>query len=179
MPTKEKHNQTWLNIAKEVSKLSKDPSTKVGAVIVSKDNRNFSIGYNGFAKGYPEPKEVWNNKEEKHLRVIHAEENAIINCPFDTVGCKIYITISPCHRCIPRLINAGIEAVYFGEWYGSEKHKNLVREYINHFREFKKISMESESPKGGKFTPSVKLPRERKAIGRTNRSNNAVKKKDK
>lgn len=154
MPTKDQYNLTWLNIAKEVSKLSKDPSTKVGAVIVSKDNRKFSIGYNGFAKGYPDSKEVWNAKEQKHLRVIHAEENAIINCPFDTVGCKIYITISPCHRCIPRLINAGMESVYFGEWYSSEKHKNLVKEYLNHFREFKKITKEV-SQLGGKFTSRV------------------------
>jgi dCMP deaminase len=46
-----KWDKNFLQLAKTVSTFSKDPSTKVGAVIVDDDNRVISIGYNGFPKG--------------------------------------------------------------------------------------------------------------------------------
>jgi dCMP deaminase len=36
----------FINIAEEVSTRSKDPSTQVGAVIVDKNHRPISFGYN-------------------------------------------------------------------------------------------------------------------------------------
>ena len=41
----------FLELAQLVSKWSKDPSTKVGAVIVDKNRRILSVGYNGLPKG--------------------------------------------------------------------------------------------------------------------------------
>jgi dCMP deaminase len=38
----------FINIADEVATRSKDPSTQVGAVIVDKNHRPVSFGYNGF-----------------------------------------------------------------------------------------------------------------------------------
>jgi len=101
-----------LNMALEWSTHSKDPKTQVGAVIFSDDFRKFSIGYNGFARGVPDSFENWSN-DKKHEFVIHAEENAILNCPFDTLGMNIAITHKPCHKCLSRLINAGITKVYY------------------------------------------------------------------
>jgi dCMP deaminase len=115
MPIVERWNQHWMKIAQETSKLSKDPSTKVGAVIVTADNRQCSIGYNGFASGVPETEEMWENREIKYrYEPIHAEENALLNCPFDTKGCKLYVTHRPCHKCMPRIINSGITHVIYG-----------------------------------------------------------------
>ena len=76
--------------------LSKDPRTKVGAVIVTEDTRQVSIGYNGFPKKLAEHPERW-EKPLKYEYVIHAELNAIMNCPFDTKGCTLYCTHQPCH----------------------------------------------------------------------------------
>jgi dCMP deaminase len=47
---KKKHiwDLRFLTLAKTVSTWSKDPSTKVGAVIVDKNRRVVSLGYNGF-----------------------------------------------------------------------------------------------------------------------------------
>ena len=39
------------NLAKHIGSWSKDPSTKVGAVIVDDKNRIVSVGYNGFPRG--------------------------------------------------------------------------------------------------------------------------------
>jgi dCMP deaminase len=92
--------------------LSKDPRTKVGAVIVTPDGRQLSTGYNGFPAGAEELPQHWET-EEKYERVIHAEENAIINAPFDTKGCTLYCTLQPCYKCLGRIINAGIKRVVY------------------------------------------------------------------
>lgn len=55
---------------------SKDPSTKVGAIIVAPDGKKMSGGYNGFVSGAPEHPENWNDRPKKYPRVIHAELNA-------------------------------------------------------------------------------------------------------
>ena len=107
----------FFEIADIVSRRSKDPHTKVGAVLV-KDNHIIGIGYNG------EPKEFryefdWNT-EEKYDFVIHAEMNAISNANYIGVNCSgadIYITHSPCNHCILLLIQHGIKNIYFKKRY--------------------------------------------------------------
>ena len=74
----EKWDRRYLDIAKSVSQWSKDPSTKVGAVLV-RDNRIVSVGYNGFPEGVDDSEERYNNRELKYDLVVHAEVNAIIS----------------------------------------------------------------------------------------------------
>ena len=124
MPTENKWDKHWLEVAAVVSKLSKDPTTQVGAVIVTPDNRQCSIGYNGFSAGIDETPEKW-ERPLKYEYVIHAEKNALMNCPFDTQGCSIYTTITPCHRCLVHLVNAGIKKVVYGEEYANLCHKDI------------------------------------------------------
>ena len=40
-------DDTFMGIAKLIAQRSKDPNTQVGAVIVGKDKRILSLGYNG------------------------------------------------------------------------------------------------------------------------------------
>lgn len=115
------HRLTWdemyLEIAKIVAKRSKDPHTKVGAVLV-KDNHILSIGYNAEPKNC-KYKFNWHSTE-KYDYVIHAELNAIANATYygnsiqDSV---IYLTLSPCHDCMKLLIQYGIKKVYFLDVY--------------------------------------------------------------
>ena len=55
MSDKRKDYITWdeyfMGVAELSAKRSKDPSTQVGACIVSEDNKILSMGYNGFPKG--------------------------------------------------------------------------------------------------------------------------------
>jgi dCMP deaminase len=44
----------FIELAKHVSTWSKDPSTKVGAIIATEDRRVLSMGYNGFPRGCPD-----------------------------------------------------------------------------------------------------------------------------
>ena len=50
-----KWDNRFLVLAKLIGSWSKDPSTKVGAVIVDQDNKIVSVGYNGFPKNISDP----------------------------------------------------------------------------------------------------------------------------
>lgn len=102
-----------LEIAKQVSTYSKDPSTKVGAVIVDSLNRIVSTGYNGFPRGIADTPERLNNREEKLRLIIHAEHNAILHSPLrDLTGCTLYTyPFLPCAKCALIIIQSGIKQV--------------------------------------------------------------------
>jgi len=68
----------FLDLAKHISNWSKDPSTKVGAVIFDSDKRIISVGYNGFPKNISDDPEKYLNREIKYQMVVHAEINAIL-----------------------------------------------------------------------------------------------------
>lgn len=117
----ELHRPTWqetyIEIAKIVAKRSKDPHTKVGAVLV-KDGRVIGIGYNGEPRQF-KYKFNWHSAE-KYLYVVHAEMNAIANACAIGVSCQnadIYVTLSPCSTCMKLLIQHGIRNVYYIDQY--------------------------------------------------------------
>lgn len=104
---------------------SKDPSTQVGACIVSPSNRILSVGYNGFPYGCSDDVFPWEKSSEplknKHLYVCHAELNAILNNPgVQLKGSRIYVTLFPCNECCKAIIQSGISEVI----YLSDKYKN-------------------------------------------------------
>jgi len=102
-----------LGLAMAVSLRSRDPSTKVGAVIIRQDKTIASMGYNGFPRNMEDKPEWWETKEEKYARVIHAEMNALLNCKESVKGMTLYITHPPCENCAKHVAAAGIERVVF------------------------------------------------------------------
>jgi len=115
MPSRSGLDHLWMDFARRVAQMSHDPSTKVGAVVV-RDDRQVSVGYNGMPAGIPEPDWLW-ERPTKYRVVVHAEVNAVINAPFDTRGCTVYVTHQPCPACLAKLINAGISRVVYAEPY--------------------------------------------------------------
>tara|TARA_R100000808_G_C2115575_1_gene128322 strand:- start:568 stop:996 length:429 start_codon:yes stop_codon:yes gene_type:complete len=108
-------NHIWdsrfLKIAQEVSTWSKDPSTKVGAVIVDNKNRVISMGYNGFPQGVADDKRL-ENRESKYKRIVHAEMNALLFSSKSVADCRIYTyPFLPCPRCAGPIIQSGINMV--------------------------------------------------------------------
>jgi len=96
----------------EKASWSKDPSTKVGAIIVKPNNTILSNGYNGFPRGTDDSDVKLNNREVKYLRTVHAELNAILNCETRPVGCTIYVRpLPPCAQCSAAIIQSGITRV--------------------------------------------------------------------
>jgi len=137
----DKWNNHWMGVALLTSKLSKDPNTKVGAIIVTMDNRQCSLGYNGFAKGIDESYEMWNTREIKLEMVIHAEENSLLNCPFETNGTKIYVTHQPCHKCLIRMLQAGIKEVYYLNEYTKMGYQDIWRMHAEKFNKVEKLNL--------------------------------------
>lgn len=103
----------FYDIAKLISSRSKDPSTKVGAVII-RNNFIISTGYNGFAPGVRETEKFW-QRPTKYDRVIHAEVNAIAaaaRAGNSTDGANLYVTHFPCTDCCKLIIAAGIVKIF-------------------------------------------------------------------
>ncbi len=98
----------WMEHAKQAAKPSKDPSTRVGCVIVNQKNRIVATGYNGFPQRIHDTTDRWQNRPVKYQYVIHAEENAMANAVADLEGCTAYMTMAPCHNCMKMMIQRGI-----------------------------------------------------------------------
>ena len=96
---------------------SKDPSTQVGAVIVSGEHRVVSIGYNGFPNGCSDDEFPWDREGDfgatKYPYVVHAELNAILNSKNDLRGCSIYVSLFPCNECAKAIIQSGISRIVY------------------------------------------------------------------
>jgi len=102
-------NERFLELAGLVSTWSKDPSTKVGAVIVRPDKTIVSIGFNGFPQRMLDVEEFYKDKEQKYSRIVHGEINALIFANGPVKGCTLYtFPFVPCDRCCVQMIQAGI-----------------------------------------------------------------------
>ena len=105
-----KWDKRFLDLAGHVATWSKDPSTRVGAVIVDANKRVVSLGFNGFPAGVNDEELP---RERKLLRTIHAEINALAFANVSVRGCTIYVTHAPCANCTANLIQNGIAKVVF------------------------------------------------------------------
>lgn len=101
----------YLDLASKVASWSKDPSSKVGAVIVNQNNQVVSLGYNGFPKGVDDDPARYADRETKLKFVCHAERNAMDNAPVDLTGSTIYSTFFPCNECCKSIISRGIKHI--------------------------------------------------------------------
>lgn len=105
-------NEYYIKIAKVISEKSKDPSTKVGCVIVSTNNEPISFGYNGFIAKCDE-KFMSLEKPQKDYLEIHAEMNALIFAKRDLKGATVYVTHASCENCLKHLAQAGIKRIVY------------------------------------------------------------------
>ncbi len=105
-------DEYFINIAEQVAKKSKDPSTKTGCVIVDKKNRPVSFGYNGFVAGCDERK-MTHERPMKYLLVIHAEMNALLFAKRDLENCVLYSLYAPCENCLKFIIQTGIKKIIY------------------------------------------------------------------
>ena len=111
-------DKRFLKLAKHISEWSKDPSTKVGCVVVGPDRELRSTGFNGLPRGIEDNEERLNNREIKYPLICHAEENAIMHAArigISLKGCTAYVTWPPCTRCARSLIQAGVSTIVYPE----------------------------------------------------------------
>jgi len=126
MPKRENYinwDEYFMGIALLSGERSKDPSSQVGACIVSSDNKILSMGYNGFPIGCSDEEISWERVGEtldtKYPYVCHAELNAILNYTGVSLkGSKLYVALFPCNECTKAIIQSGIkEIIYMSDKY--------------------------------------------------------------
>jgi dCMP deaminase len=113
-------NNKWdlrfLELSESVAQWSKDPSTKVGCVIVDPDtNRIAGVGFNGFPRGMCDHKELLEDREIKNSRTIHAELNAVLNSSGSLEGYTAYVSHPCCSHCALVLIQSGVSRIVVRE----------------------------------------------------------------
>ncbi len=109
-------DEYFMGIAMLAARRSKDPSTQVGACIVSAENIIISTGYNGMPKGCSDDIFPWDREGEqtKYPYVVHAELNAILNANGrDLRGSRIYVALFPCNECAKAIIQSGVKEVLY------------------------------------------------------------------
>lgn len=117
----ERWDRHFLELSTYHSRMSKDPSTRVGSVIVGPDREILSAGFNGFPRGISDTPERLGDRETKLKLIVHAEMNAVLagaRTGMRLKGCTIYLSATddsgmiwggpPCTRCTVEIIQAGI-----------------------------------------------------------------------
>lgn len=107
-------DEYFLTIAEQVSRRSPDQHTKHGCVLVDKDHRVISTGYNGPVSGLPNEM-VPLTRPEKYNWFIHAEDNAVAFARCDLTGATAYVTGPPCAACFRRLLQVGVSRIVYGD----------------------------------------------------------------
>lgn len=108
----EVHKQR-LSIAREVAQQSRDPSTKVGAVIVDATNNSIvSSGFNRFPFGHVDSPDLYEDRQYKYANIIHAEVNALNLLPYRPINFLLYTSFHPCIDCVEAIARSGVSAVY-------------------------------------------------------------------
>jgi dCMP deaminase len=109
-------HEKLISIAECIAQLSKDPSTKVGAIVFDDDSNILSTGFNGIPRGVSDNEYRYNHRETKYKFVCHAEANAIAQAA--RVGARllnsnmIVTSMYPCSNCAKLIIQSGIKKVY-------------------------------------------------------------------
>lgn len=111
---------------------SKDPSTKVGAVIVDEQQRLVSLGFNGFPRGVDDSPDRYLDRPKKYTMVVHAEANAILTAGRQLQGCTLYSSLLTCNECAKLVIQSGISRVVAPELFSAnwlEAHRTAIQMY--------------------------------------------------
>jgi len=104
----------FLELAKFTAGWSRDPSTKVGAVVVRPDKTVASLGFNGFPRRVADLPERLEDRATKYQIVVHAEMNALLHAREPLHGYTLYCApLHPCSNCAAAIIQAGISRVVY------------------------------------------------------------------
>lgn len=112
----DKINKYYLLAKYNAELFSKDPNTKVGALIMKPDlSCILSTGINGMPRKVKDDDPVRWQRPTKYKYCSHAELNAVCNAAKSgtaTEGASAIVTLFPCSECCKALIQAGIKTVY-------------------------------------------------------------------
>lgn len=116
-------DEVWLQVAHAVAQRSLCDRARVGAVIVSKDNRVQAASYNGPAPGFAHGNMTCSTWCQRSTAIklsptyddcpaSHAEANAIARSDWSQLhGAAIYVTAATCYPCAKLIAQTGIRTL--------------------------------------------------------------------
>ena len=100
-----------LDLARTASQRSEDPYHQVGCALVRGDKTVAALGYNGAP---PDVEIDWTNRDNRRLRVVHAEANALRYVhPGEVMFAAT--TMMPCGMCVLLFASYGVKLVVYEE----------------------------------------------------------------
>jgi dCMP deaminase len=116
----------YMGLAWMHASFSKDPSTQVGSVVVSEDNKPLGSGYNGPPSVMDDDEVDWSRPPEndpeafsKYDVIVHAEQNAIDHSCGSICGATIYVTAMPCPNCMKEIVRKQVARVVYFDYQSS------------------------------------------------------------
>lgn len=112
-------------VVEAVASMSKDPSTKVGALALDENFNIIATGFNGFPRGVDDSAARYMDRETKYRLVAHAEQNLIAQAAYGGRSLKgatlLVSSLFPCSSCAKSIIQSGIIRVISPEPDTSER----------------------------------------------------------
>ena len=141
-------HEYFMGITNAVAQYSACLSRRVGCVLVDSNKHILSTGYNGVVRGIPHCTKCERTRPGRDLyacNAVHAEQNALLQCPDLNKIVTRYVSVNPCNICMRLLANTSCQTIVFNEPYtdGSLKQfidfwgRDLRRHWINLYRELK------------------------------------------
>lgn len=141
-------DEIYLGMAGLIAKRSTCLRRNVGCVLINERGHILSLGYNGVAAGQDHCNEGIRNSEDTYnigypnacegskspsgrdldkCEAIHAEQNALLQCPSVFEIHTAYLTVSPCITCIKLFMNTGIQRIVFSSEYPQKGAQSLAK----------------------------------------------------
>lgn len=142
-------DEYFFGMINQIKAKSKDPSTKVGCIIVAPDHSPVSMGFNGFPRGVRDKvSEVPERYErpKKYLFTVHGERNAIYAAAKKGAalnGCRLYIEWYPCADCMQGIIQSGIVEVVVNSASTSFNDSALYERWKDHIEAGQEMAQEA------------------------------------
>lgn len=118
-------------IGQRIAKTSEDPYKKVGAVVLGKDGRILSTGYNGLIQNKNVHNKFWINRDSRRSFMIHAEVNALSCISRYDDPYFIYVTLLPCGYCASLIACYGLKHVVYSENYDKDCSSKKIFNFYN------------------------------------------------
>jgi dCMP deaminase len=120
-------DEYWLSMLPLVASRATCPRRSVGAILIDKDGRLVSTGYNGTASGLPHcsntpcPGSPAIGGTRDECQALHAESNALMQA-FGSrrAPWTLYCGLTPCFACSKLLLAAGVREVVAAEAYAHD-----------------------------------------------------------
>lgn len=121
-------HETYLRMARTLSFRSTCARRNVGCILVDKDGHVLATGYNGVPQGMdhcidtPCPGAgLSSGMGLEQCQAIHAEQNALLQCPDVRDIHIVYCTTAPCMHCVKLLANTGATSIFYIEPYPGQQ----------------------------------------------------------